>query len=109
MILARWSIDARFGHKQTVIDFMVKWQKEIGSAIGWTEARILTGSVGAKESTVQAEILLKDLGELSASWDKLATNEAHKQWGKDLEPFIVSGTPKWEIFRIVADSASLAK
>lgn len=109
MILARWSIDARFGHKQTVIDFMIKWQKEIGSTIGWNEARILTGSVGARESTIQAEILLNDLAALSASWDQLAANEAHKQWGKDLEPYIVSGTPRWEIFRIVADSASMAK
>lgn len=105
MIIARWSIDARFGHKQAVVDSMLKWHKEIGSAIGWADVRLLTGSVGAPESTVQSEIRLKDLAELNASWDKLATIDAHKQWSKDLEPHIVSGTPHWEIFRILSDSA----
>jgi len=104
MIVARWSIEARFGHKQTVIDSMIKWQKEIGSTIGWTDVRLLTGSVGARESTVQSEVVLNDLAELNASWDKLANIEAHKQWSKGLEPYIVSGTPRWEIFRILADS-----
>lgn len=104
MILARWSIDARFGHKQAVIDSMIQWQKEIGSTIGWNEMRLLTGSIGARESTVQSEIRLKDLAELNAAWDKLATIEAHKRWSKDLEPFIVSGTPRWEVFRILAEA-----
>jgi hypothetical protein len=104
MIVARWSIDARFGHKQKVIDSMITWQKEIGSTIGWTDVRLVTGSVGAHESTVQSEVVLKDLAELSASWDKLATIDAHKKWSKDLEPYIVSGTPRWEVFRVLADS-----
>lgn len=101
MIVARWSIDARFGHKQVVIDSLIKWQKEIGSAIGWNDVRLLTGSVGAPESTVQTEVCLKDLAELNASWDRLAGNAAHKNWSKELEPYIVSGTPRWEIYRIV--------
>jgi hypothetical protein len=105
MIVARWSIDARFGHKQAVVDSMIRWQKEIGSTIGWTDMRLVTGSVGARESTVQSEVCLKDLTELNAAWDKLATIEAHKQWSKDLEPNVVSGTPRWEIFRILADSS----
>jgi hypothetical protein len=103
MIMARWNIDARFGHKQTVIDSLKKWHKEIGVQIGWTEDRVkvLTGSIGAPESSVQVEVLLNDLSELNASWDKLATIEAHKQWGKDIEPYVVSGTNRWEIFRVV--------
>jgi len=71
--------------------------------IGWSEdkIRVLTGSVGALESSVQVEVLLKDISELNASWEKLATIGAHRQWGKDLEPYIVSGTSRWEIFRVV--------
>lgn len=103
MIVARWSIDARFGQKQIVIDSLKKWHKEIGVQIGWSEdkVRILTGSVGALESTVQSEIVLKDLAELSASWDKLGAIEAHKHWSRDLETYVISGTNRWEIFRIV--------
>jgi hypothetical protein len=103
MIVARWSIDAKFGHKAMVADSMKNWLAEFGSQLGWTPAntRLLTGSVGMRESTVQHEVTLKDLAELSAAWDKLATIEAHKQWSIDLEPHVVSGTQRWEVLRIL--------
>jgi hypothetical protein len=102
-MIARWSIEARFGYKPIVIEHMKRWLQEIGSQVGWTEAnvKLLTGSVGARESTIQSEIQVKDLAELSAAWEKLATIDAHKDWGKELEPYVVSGTPKWEIFRVI--------
>lgn len=103
MMIARWSIDARFGYKTQVVEAMQRWMKEVGSQIGWTaeNTRLLTGSVGAGEATLQSEIRIRDLAELNAAWDKLADIEAHKQWSKDLEPFVVSGTARWEIFRLI--------
>ena len=32
---------------------------------------------------------------------EIGKNNAHKQWGKDLEPYVVSGSPRWEVFRVV--------
>ena len=103
MIVARWHIDARFGHKQTVIDSLKSWARDIARQIGWTsdKVRIATGSIGALESTVEVDVLAQSLAELDASWNKLGAIPAHKEWSKQLEPFIVSGTPRWEIFRIV--------
>lgn len=109
MIIARWTIHARFGHKQAVIDSLLKWHRDIGSAIGWKNFRLLTGSIGTPEAAVQSEILLNDIGELNASWDKLATIEAHKQWSKDLEQYVVSGTPHWEVFRVVAGTGEASQ
>ncbi|MBW2523824.1 MAG: hypothetical protein JRI23_06600 [Deltaproteobacteria bacterium] len=103
MMIARWTIDARFGHKQTVIESLKKWNAEIGPQIGWTDEkiRLLTGSVGAAECSVISEVQIADLADLNAAWDKLATIEAHAQWSKDLEPHVVNGTHRWEIFRVV--------
>ncbi|MFZ2649580.1 MAG: hypothetical protein WA210_05685 [Burkholderiaceae bacterium] len=103
MMLARWHIDARFGHKQTVIDSLKAWSAEIASQIGWTrdKLRIATGSIGALESTVEMDVLVADLNELNASWSKLGSIPGHKEWSKKIEPYIVSGTPRWEVFRIV--------
>jgi len=102
-MVARWQLEARFGHKQKVIDSLKKWFKEIGSEIGWTlnKVRITTGSVGALESSVIAEIVLENLTELDHSWTKLGNVEGHKEWSVEIEPYIVSGTAKWEILRIV--------
>ena len=103
MMIARWSIDVKFGYKQDALDLMNRWADEIGSQVGWTRERmrLLTGSVGALESTIQSEVQVKDLSELNAAWDKLARIEAHQRWGKELEAFVVSGTNRWEIFRVI--------
>ena len=103
MMIARWHIDARFGHKQTVIESVQRWGRDIGEQIGWgaDKVRITTGSIGALESTVEVEVTVRDLAELDAAWAKLATIEAHKQWSKAIEPDIVSATTHWQVFRLV--------
>ena len=103
MIVARWHIDARFGHKQALIDSMREWHRTIGAQIDWSadKVRLLTGSVGARESTVQAEMTLKDMAELDAAWAKLATIPEHQAWSRRLEPDMVSGSTRWEILRII--------
>tara|TARA_B110000238_G_C16060724_1_gene410348 strand:- start:752 stop:1063 length:312 start_codon:yes stop_codon:yes gene_type:complete len=102
MIVACWSIDAKFGHKSDLIDSLSKWQNSFGTQIGWKgKCRILTGSIGALESTVISEITLDNLSELNESWDKLAKLNEHKKWSVELEPHVVSGSMKWEVFHIV--------
>ena len=103
MMVARWSIDAKFGYKQDVIDLMQRWLRDIGPQAGFSsdKTRLLTGSIGALEATIQSEHLVKDLAELNQAWEKLATIAAHKEWGKELEPHVVSGTSRWEIFRVL--------
>jgi hypothetical protein len=103
MMLARWSINARFGYKQDVIDAMHRWMRDIAPKVGLSgdRSRLLTGSVGALESTVQLEHVVEDLAELQKVWDQLGRLEAHKQWGRELEPHVVSGTSRWEILRLL--------
>ncbi len=102
-MVARWSIDAKFGYKQNVVDLMQRWLKEIAPQAGikTDQARLLTGSIGALEATIQSEHVIEDLTELNQVWNKLATIPAHKLWGKELEPFVVSGTSRWEIYRVL--------
>jgi hypothetical protein len=101
MLIAKWQIDARFGHKQKVIDKLKSWSSEIAPRVGLTRGRLLTGSIGALEATVVHEWEVADLGELDRAWAQLATIPAHGQWSQDLEPFVVSGTARWEIFRVI--------
>ncbi len=103
MMVARRSIDAKFGYKQNVLDLMQSWMRDIAPQAGFTadKMRLLTGSIGALEATIQSEHLIEDLAELNQAWDKLAAIAAHKQWSKELEPFVVSGTNRWEIYRVL--------
>jgi hypothetical protein len=103
MMVARWSIDAKFGDKQTVVDAMKRWMRDIAPQVGLTadRTRLLTGSIGALEATVQAEHMIEDLAELNRAWDKLSSIPAHQAWGKEMEPHVVSGTSRWEIYRLL--------
>jgi hypothetical protein len=101
MLIARWQIDARFGHKQEVIDMLQRWTKELAPEVGLHKGRMLTGSIGVAEATVVHEWEVASLAELETAWAKLAKIPAHAQWSKTLEPFVVSGSARWEIFRIL--------
>ncbi len=93
MLVARWQIDARFGHKQAVIDLLKRTDE--------FDFKILTGSVGAREATVEADHTVENLAQLERFFEAIGKNDAHKQWGKDLEPYVVSGSSLWNIYRVV--------
>jgi hypothetical protein len=103
MMIARWRIDARFGHKTEAIKLMKKWDEEFGTAIGWSsdKVRTLTGSVGVAESAIITEVQIEDMAELSEAFAKLGTLDGHADWGKAMEEHVVSGTNNWEIYRVV--------
>ena len=101
MLIARWQIDARFGHKQNVINSIVRWTKEIAPQVGLLKGRMLSGSIGALEATDEHNREVEDLAELERAWVKLAAIDAHKQWSKELEPDVVSGTARWSVYRVL--------
>ena len=101
MIVARWQFKARFGMKQTAIEKTKQWWSTIGSEIGQTDYTILTGSVGAEEAIVTVDVRVRDMAELNDQWDRLGQRDDHKQFATELEPLIVSGSTKWELYRVV--------
>lgn len=103
MLVARWQIDARFGHKQNVVDLMRAWEHDIGSKAGTDKMdfKLLTGSVGAREATVEVNHTVENLAQLEGFFEALGKIDAHKQWGKDLEPYIVSASSVWNIYRVL--------
>lgn len=103
MMIARWTIEARFGHKTAAIDLMKRWWREIAPAIGWSaaQARIATGSLGAPESTIEVEIAVEGLSDIETAWARLGNLPAQGRWADELEPLIVSGTARWSVYRPV--------
>ena len=103
MFVARWHIDARFGHKQDVIDLVHRWLRDIGSKAGTDkmDVKVLTGSVGAREATVEVNHSIESLAELEQFFVAIGKNDAHKTWGKELEPHVVSGSAIWTIYRVL--------
>ena len=103
MVVARWQIDAKFGHKQKVIELMQRWDRDIGRPAGTAamQFQLLSGSIGAREATVETDHQVESLAQLEAFFAAIGKNPAHAEWGKELEPLVVSGSSAWQIFRTV--------
>jgi len=103
MFVARLSIEAKFGHKQAVMDLMKKWDETVGKDVGLdtSKMRRLSGSIGAKEALFVEELEIESLAELEEAFAKIGQHPAHAAWGLELEPHVVSGSSKWEIFRLL--------
>ena len=102
MIIARWYVYARFGRKQELIDKMKQWWQTIGKEIGQTDYAMYTGSVGAEEALVTVDVRVKDMAELNEQWNRLAERQDHREFGKEVEPLLVSGQTRWEILRVIS-------
>jgi len=50
---------------------------------------------------VEVNHSVESLAELEQFFDSISKIEAHKQWGKDLEPYVVSGSTYWNIYRVL--------
>src|SRR4051812_21053372 len=102
MFVARWIIEAKFGHKDEAITVCKRWEAEVGGRLGLKfNQRVLTGSIGVSESRLELETQVPSLADLEKSWAEMGKMPAHRQFAKDLEPHIVSGTNRWEVLRIV--------
>lgn len=103
MMVARWHVDARFGHKQAVLAMMARWWRDIAPQVGWNvlQARMLSGSLGEAESAVQVEVEIADLAALDSAWSRLANVPEQARWSAELEPLVISGSSRWTIYRKV--------
>lgn len=102
-MIARWQFTAKFGHKQEAIELIKQWNEQIGTQtdIDMSKQRTVTGSVGASEGLVEIEYEIDDLQDLDGFFSKIATIQMHSEWGKKMGEVIVSGTTRWEVFRVV--------
>jgi hypothetical protein len=97
--IARWSFDARFGHKDAAIALCKKWNLEFGQQAGFGKPVGRSGSIGARESHVELDCTFESLADLEKAFANIGKLQGHAAWGKEFEPHIVSGSNKWEIFR----------
>ena len=103
MMIARWQFTAKFGHKDEAIKLIKEWNEQIGAQtdIDVSKVRIVTGSVGASEGLVETEMEIDSLTDLDGFFDKIATIQMHADWGPKMGEVIVSGSTRWEVFRVV--------
>lgn len=103
MMVARWQFTAKFGRKQEAIDLIKQWNEQIGAQtdVDVSKERIITGSVGASEGLVETEFEIESLQALDDFFNKIASIQMHAEWGPKMGEVIISGSTRWEVFRVV--------
>src|SRR6478736_6638623 len=97
-IIARFSFDVPFGKKVDLFQLM-KGFEPLEKDLGFPKPQILVGSIGAPESRVELNHTFPSLAALEAVWAKL-NDPRMAEYQKDLAPFVVPGSHRWEIFRV---------
>jgi hypothetical protein len=97
-IIARFSFDVPFGKKTDLMRIMKKWET-MSEELGFPRPQMLVGSIGAPESRVELNHTFPSLTALEAVWNKL-NDPRLPEYQKDLAPFVVPASHRWEVFRI---------
>ena len=97
-IIARFCFDVPFGRKSELMRHMQKWEP-MSQELGFTTPQVLIGSIGAPESRVELNHTFPSLAALEAVWAKL-NDPRMAEYQKELAPFVVPGSHRWEVFRI---------
>ena len=97
-IIARFSFDVVFGKKAELLKLNKKWEG-LERELGFPKAQTLIGSIGAPESRFEANYRFDNLAALEAVWSKL-NDPRMPEYQKEMAPFIVPGSHRWDVFRI---------
>jgi hypothetical protein len=97
-IIARFSFDVPFGKKTDLLKLHKKWEG-LERELGFPKAETLIGSIGAPESRVEINYRFDSVAALEAVWSKL-NDPRMPEYQKEMAPFVVPGSHRWEIFRI---------
>lgn len=103
MFLCQWHLDIPYGKQSEVLKIMQAWStlkfaaSEFRRAKSW---RILVGFVGTSASHIIDEYTFESLHDFEVAVSGMATAE-FKAHSDALAPFIVPGSQRWEIHRIV--------
>jgi hypothetical protein len=97
-IIARFSFDVPFGKKADYLKLATKWQP-LSDELGFPKPEVLIGSIGAPESRIELNHRFESLTALERVWAKLA-DPRMADFQRDMAPFVVPGSHRWDILRI---------
>ncbi len=81
-IIARWHVTALFGRKAELLEQVDWWINTVAAKAGsFKKVRLLTGSIGAKESQLQLEFTFDSISDLDLFFVKIADQgPLHQKW-----------------------------
>ncbi len=103
MFVCQWHLDTPFGKQGQAVAIMKAWgiEKFASSEFRWAKSnRLLVGHIGSSPSHVIDEYVFETLADFEAAIQGMSQPQ-FRAHAEALAPFIVPGSQRWEVLRVV--------
>lgn len=103
MFICQWHLDIPFGKQSDVVRIMSAWLKDAEKLSEFRRSkqnRLLVGHVGESASHLIAEHVFESLADFEAAIGSMGVPQ-FKKHAEDLSPFVVPGSQRWKIYKLV--------
>jgi len=103
VFVCQWSLDIVYGKQREALAVMKEWGAEKFRSSAFARARgarVLTGFIGESGAHVVDEYLFESLADFEAALADMAQPQ-FKEFSERLAPYVVPGTQKWVVWRVV--------
>ncbi len=103
MFLCQWSLDIVFGKQKPALDVIRQWGAEKMKSSNFSLSknnRVYAGFIGDSAAHIVDEYVFENLADFEKALADMGKPQ-FKQYSEAIAPFIVPGTQKWNIYKIV--------
>lgn len=104
MFVCQWHLDIPFGKQAEAVRVMTAWGKEKFASSEFRRAksaRLLVGHIGSSPSHVVDEYVFETIVDFEAALQGMSAPQ-FRAHAEALAPFIVPGSQRWEVLRVVS-------
>src|SRR5262249_6580951 len=102
MVVCQWSLDILYGKQREALAAMKAWGEEKFKSSGFRKSRnrVMVGYIGESASHVVDEYTFDSLADFEMALADMGQPQ-FKRHSEALAPFIVPGSQKWTVYRVV--------
>ena len=103
MYICQWSLEIIFGKQKQALDIMKEWgaEKFRSSQFKKSKNRICVGHIGESPSLIIDEYEFENIEDFTRALGEMSQPQ-FRQYSEAIAPFIIPGTQKWKVFRVVS-------
>lgn len=100
--ICQWSLEIVYGKQREAVDIMKVWgaEKLNSSNFKVSKSRMMNGYIGETPSHIIDEYVFESMDDFEKSLEDMSQPQ-FKQYSDALAPFIVPGSQKWTIYKII--------
>ena len=101
--VCQWSLEIIFGKQKEALDVLKAWgaEKLRSSNFKVSENRLMNGFIGKSPSLIIDEYIFESMDDFEKALSDMS-KPLFKQFSEALAPYVVPGTQKWTIYKLIS-------